>query len=112
MRLSTENGLQRFTDGKQSQTNRRAPVHQRVGMTTKKEGGGVGASSTTRRTLSRALASGVTVSLMGVAGVLGFATPAPAQTPVASANFNGYASGRSEERRVGQERTSAASGRT
>ena len=33
------------------------------------------------------------MSLMGVAGVLGFATPAPAQTPVASANFNGYASG-------------------
>src|SRR5260370_38801443 len=89
MRLSTENGLQSFTDGKQSQTNRRAPVHQRVGMTTKKEGGGVGASSTTRRTLSRALASGVAVSLMGVAGGLGGAGPASGQTPGASANFNG-----------------------
>ena len=30
---------------------------------------------------------------MGVAGVLATAGPAPAQTPVASANFNGYASG-------------------
>jgi hypothetical protein len=30
---------------------------------------------------------------MGVAGVLGVAGPASAQTPVASANFNGYASG-------------------
>ena len=33
------------------------------------------------------------MSLMGVAGVLGLATPAPAQTPVASANFNGLADG-------------------
>jgi hypothetical protein len=33
------------------------------------------------------------VSLMGVAGVLGLAAPAPAQTPVASANFNGLADG-------------------
>ena len=33
------------------------------------------------------------MSLMGVAGVLAFAAPATAQTPVASANFNGYASG-------------------
>jgi hypothetical protein len=33
------------------------------------------------------------VSLMGVAGVLASAAPAPAQVPVASANFNGYASG-------------------
>src|SRR5437773_12559477 len=92
MRLSTENGLQSFTDGKQSQTNRRAPVHQRVGLTTKKAGGGVGASSTTRRTLSRALASGVVVSLIGVAGVLA-AAPAPAPTAVASPYFKRYAAG-------------------
>src|SRR3984893_18185900 len=92
MRLSTENGLQSFTDGKHSQTGRTAPAHQMVGMTAKKEGGGVGASRTTRRTLSRALASGVTVSLMGAVGLL-TGGPASAQTPVASANYNGYASG-------------------
>src|SRR5467141_2135382 len=92
MRLSTENGLQSFTDGKHSQTGRTAPAHQMVGMTTKKEGGGVGASRTTRRTLSRALASGVTVSLIGAVSLLA-GGPASAQTAIASANYNGYASG-------------------
>src|ERR1700704_5975124 len=92
MRLSTENGLQSFTDGKHSQTSRTAPAHQMVAMTAKKEGGGVGASRTTRRTLSRALASGVTVSLIGVV-VRWPGEPASAKVPPASANYNGYATG-------------------
>lgn len=63
-------------------------------MNIEKEGGGVGASSTVRRTWTRAFASGVTAALVGAIGLVA-AQPASAQVPVATANFNGFADGTS-----------------
>ena len=63
-------------------------------MHTEKEGGGVGASRTVRRTWSKAFASGVTAALVGAIGLVA-AQPASAQVPVATANFSGFADGTS-----------------
>jgi len=52
----------------------------------------VGASTAVRRTWSRAVASGVTAAIVGAIGLVA-AQPASAQVPVATANFNGFASG-------------------